>query len=297
MIVCDLDGTLLNDKQTIDAENVKMIKQVINQGDLFIIASGREWRDIQPYYHQLQLEQIKPIVICNNGASIIKPYDDNFIPITLPMQRAIYQQILSLEVINHATDFVLIHHTNGFYINQLPKDTYLKQKLNQLFHLHFEDNSIQEIKEQTLINSAKTSDILRVCILIKDNVDVKPLICAIKNNFHQLDIMEWSLKTHHFHKTILEITGAYTNKLTGVNIAKSYYGIADDNVYFFGDGVNDLKCLHKLNHGYVMPNAPFTHHLVANQVALADNNHSGVGKTLKVLYHHHKNHQKLLKKA
>ena len=44
LICCDLDGTLLNEKDEVSEKNKEMIQRCRKQGMQFAIVSGRRWR-------------------------------------------------------------------------------------------------------------------------------------------------------------------------------------------------------------------------------------------------------------
>lgn len=69
LIICDIDGTLARDDKTVSEENIAWIRKAIDEkGIRFVLASGRTYSSVQPFYDLLQLSD--PI-ICYNGAMII----------------------------------------------------------------------------------------------------------------------------------------------------------------------------------------------------------------------------------
>src|SRR5690625_5444822 len=55
LIALDLDGTLLTDGKEISVFTKKVIQQVIDDGHIVVIATGRAHRDSIQYYHELEL--------------------------------------------------------------------------------------------------------------------------------------------------------------------------------------------------------------------------------------------------
>ena len=47
LIASDMDGTLLNNRQAISKENVEAIKKAQNKGIKFLIATGRNYDEVQ----------------------------------------------------------------------------------------------------------------------------------------------------------------------------------------------------------------------------------------------------------
>lgn len=72
LIAVDVDGTLLTPHGELTSFTVEVLKKLIQQGHLVMLASGRPYRSIQPFYERLDL---KGPVICYNGALIFNPSD------------------------------------------------------------------------------------------------------------------------------------------------------------------------------------------------------------------------------
>ena len=67
MLVCDMDGTLLNTRSRISEKNLGAINRFVEGGGLFTVATGRMDKAVEPYLAQLPLS-IPAIVY--NGAAI-----------------------------------------------------------------------------------------------------------------------------------------------------------------------------------------------------------------------------------
>ncbi len=67
LIVCDLDGTLLDKPNAISQENLDAIDYAYQRGARFGFATGREWMSIQNIKAQLHQE---PLLILSNGAIV-----------------------------------------------------------------------------------------------------------------------------------------------------------------------------------------------------------------------------------
>src|SRR5690625_1432237 len=75
LIAIDLDGTLLMDNKQISAHTKRMIKQIIAEGHIVVIATGRANRTSIEYYYELGLTT--PL-INSNGAVIHHPLNKNW---------------------------------------------------------------------------------------------------------------------------------------------------------------------------------------------------------------------------
>ena len=57
LIVSDMDGTLLNEKQGLSSDTIKILIQAQQQGIGVVLASGRGLKDLISYGKQLELDQ------------------------------------------------------------------------------------------------------------------------------------------------------------------------------------------------------------------------------------------------
>ena len=67
LLALDLDGTILNDSQKLEAETVEIIDKIREQGIEVIVATGRMYISALPYLKKLNLDGA---VITYNGALI-----------------------------------------------------------------------------------------------------------------------------------------------------------------------------------------------------------------------------------
>lgn len=73
LIALDLDGTLLTSQKTIDRSTAAYLRK-LSKHHVIVLASGRPYRSMIKYYHQLQLTAP---MICYNGAFVTSPLENN----------------------------------------------------------------------------------------------------------------------------------------------------------------------------------------------------------------------------
>ncbi len=71
MILCDLDGTLLNPDGIVSERTRKAIHDVRQKGILFGIATGRSLHGVQKLVHDWQIADDCDILMGFNGAELI----------------------------------------------------------------------------------------------------------------------------------------------------------------------------------------------------------------------------------
>lgn len=76
IIVCDINGTLLNSEGEIGQESKKLIHQLQRHDVIVTLASARMYSAVKPYADELE---IKTPVICIDGALIKNPQNENIL--------------------------------------------------------------------------------------------------------------------------------------------------------------------------------------------------------------------------
>ena len=86
LIVSDMDGTLLNEKQELSSDTIKILIQAQQQGIGVVLASGRGLKDLIGYGKQLGIIELVYIVL----QSVVKPGITGFFKIDLHIKCYIY---------------------------------------------------------------------------------------------------------------------------------------------------------------------------------------------------------------
>ena len=90
LIAIDLDGTLLQDWQTVSDSTVKYLKKVKAMGHEIVLATGRPFRSAEEFYDRLELTT--PLINYNGGLVTAK-HDKNFQGYSLTVN---YEAILDI---------------------------------------------------------------------------------------------------------------------------------------------------------------------------------------------------------
>ena len=65
IVVCDMDGTLLNSDHLVSKNNLMAIHRLEDEGIPFVVATGRAYQLMKPYFDMLALEN--PFILSNGG--------------------------------------------------------------------------------------------------------------------------------------------------------------------------------------------------------------------------------------
>lgn len=274
LIVCDLDGTLLNNNGKLSNETIKTIKKINSMGHIFCIATGRPYRASIEFYKQLNLNTI---MINYNGSLISNPSNEKFTQINLAFSKKIVVDFFNNKEITNNIENALIEGQDGAFF--LRKPTSPEQISSFLQHFHLDSNGVNNVFSKNLTNIK--SDINSILVQVKNETKIDDLIYNIKSLTTTLIARNWSIP---YAGTIIEINSIFSNKGNAIKFLSSYYGISLDSCYAFGDGDNDGEMLKSAHYGYAMKNASMTAKLMARHMTMSTNEDNGVAKELKRIF-------------
>lgn len=287
LIVCDLDGTLLKEDKTLSQNSIDYIKTLVDKGVIFILASSRDWFAVEKYYRQLGLDNKNYLVVGNNGANIYNPLDARFDNIVSAMSKETFYALHNNPKLKEYVEHFLVKTKFGYYIDSIPQSELLKDKCEKWFHINFDKTN--DLNKNTLLKTENRKyDLMTIVLILKPNIDYRMAIKLVKDCSNQLDVTEWKITEevdfNKTNRTILEINTKYNNKATAIHFLKTYYDVNDSDVYFFGDGHNDIKALQMVNNSYCMISGDAAALLVANHITEKSNDEDGVVETLKKIF-------------
>lgn len=259
-VVCDLDGTLLNEQHTISEFTKETIKKVIDSGVKFIIATGRHHKDAMVFKEMLGLESF---LITSNGAKV-HDYNNN-------------------EIISHNIPLDISTELLGYkYDERLHKNVYLDEKwfaerdLPEAKEFHKESGFMYEIAS---FKSLIGREITKFFYLSNDIEVIEKLERELKERFKKGINITLSLDC------CLEIMRENISKAYSLKEVLDKEGIDLSETIAFGDGLNDLEMLSSVGNGYIMGNGSerLKEKLPSNEIILS-NNEDGVAKKLREIF-------------
>lgn len=264
LIVSDLDGTLLSSTKTISDQTASYLKGLQDKGAKILLASGRPYRAIKPYYDQIGLEGY---IACYNGGMIINPEDNNII------FKKQFPKDLIFDIINQIgpSNFenVMVEDMNNIYLETDSNimDYFLFSKGMNIKRGHLEDN----VK----------NDVYEAVFCLKDYTYYNKLLeLGSTSKYKDINIRFWS------GMLVAELYFNDINKYTSIEKVSKIYGLENKDIICIGDANNDIEMIHRAGIGIGMKNT--TSKFVkqtASMLSLDDNDHDGVMKTLQLLVH------------
>ncbi|MDE5651525.1 MAG: HAD-IIB family hydrolase, partial [Ureaplasma sp.] len=260
---------LLNNEGQLTKRTIEGVKKIVNDGNIFCIATGRSLLGSIDIYKQLGLNSL---LINHNGSFISNPSDSTFNPIDLVFSKCIAQKILDEEKVKKYINNAFLECKNyTFKLNGIHSDD-LKQDLSKYYHIDLNDSSIINLENDPF--KIHTDPYAMFLYLDKNNIKYfDTIIYHIKNVSPCLNVRMINLPLSGY---IVEINTIFGDKSMGVNYLSSYYGIPKDRIITFGDGENDIHMLNNVKYGIAMKNAKDAAKVIARHITKYKNYEDGV---------------------
>ncbi|WP_199615151.1 Cof-type HAD-IIB family hydrolase [Paenibacillus alkalitolerans] len=224
LIFFDIDGTLLDHDKKLPDSTKQAVRQLKAAGHEPVIATGRGPFMFKDIREELGIESF----VSYNGQYVewkSKPLLKN------PIKTELLQQL---------TDYAVKNEHPLVYMDL---ET---MKTNAEYHVHIEE-SIATLKEPYPDHDPeyfRNRDIYQTLVFCTE--DEEP---PYRNRFPDLDFIRW----HRFSMDVLPSGGS---KAKGIEAMIGMLGVGKEDVYAFGDYLNDIEMLRYVGTGVAMGNAP-----------------------------------------
>lgn len=258
LFVLDLDGTLLQDWETISDESVNYLKYIQTLGHKVVLATGRPFRSAEAFYDKIGLNT--PLINYNGGL-VTSKHDKNFKGYSLTVD---LDSVLDIFENNKE------HIDNAF--GEVIDDIYLLKDTEEIQPLLHNFNGAR-----LFVGDFK--DILKTptngfIIISKDG-----------RGAHIEDYVEKHFKDKVLHRNwgndyeyIIELFTPETSKGNAVEYVSKYLGFEQENIVAIGDAHNDIEMLQYAGLGVAMINAQDRLKPYADTITEFTNKENGVIK-------------------
>jgi Cof subfamily protein (haloacid dehalogenase superfamily) len=264
LICTDMDGTLLNDKKTINEENLKAIKKAHEKGVKIAICTGRLFTSAK-YYGEL-IGVKAPIIACNGAYIREKDKEEIIYKLELGIENCIkIQQIVG------KYNFRIFYNTANSVIasNGYPEN-YAYVKMNEDLPEEFRIDLIDSKDIYETIKE-KGNEILKCICITEDGSDID------KARKELLELNEFEVVSSGADN--IEIMHKGNSKGRAVKALADFFNISKEEVMCIGDNENDLSMIEYAGIGVAMGNGSELVKKAANYVTDTNNN-SGVAKAI-----------------
>lgn len=256
LIALDLDGTLLSDDKKILRPTKQIITQLMDDGHIVVIATGRSNRLSILYYNELRLTT--PL-INSNGAIIHHPLDPSWGSFHTPLEHKTALDIIDVSFQLNSKN-ILAAVKDAVYLENYDQHImdFYKPTENDPFHIGGLVDKLQD--DPTLM-------------LLYPNEDTLPQLTSYLDDSHAsiIDHRNWGEPFN-----IIEVTNKSVNKAIALHRVAKEYGIPKERIIAFGDELNDLAMIDYAGVGVAMGNAVEAVKSIANYVA-DTNEKNGIG--------------------
>ncbi|MCY6372155.1 HAD family hydrolase [Clostridium ganghwense] len=247
LIATDMDGTLVNDKGSINEKIFDLIHILNDINIKFVAASGRFYSQLNNNFKKVKTDMI---FIAHNGALI--KYNNN--------GKTLYSSSIAKEniedVINlnsQLNEQFFLAGANEAYIINPSEDMMNKFNFYEVPVVIL--NSFNEIK----------NPIYKMTYYVANGVN-PDILEYLKKNLN--DNLELVVSGHNW----IDIMNKGTTKGNAVEILQEKFKINPQNTMVFGDYYNDLSMFKVAHHSYAMENAPEDVKKNANFIAESNDN-------------------------
>lgn len=232
LMAVDIDGTLLNDRGELTENTKNAIKQWVDKGLIFTIASGRPIQGIEKLNRTLNLDV--PF-ITYNGAMVVMGKS----------KKVLYEQKLSRndsrEIISLGNNYnatIMIWNDNKLYVPQINERVENYKMISGVEPILIDN--LEKIIEKGVTK-----------ILWYDEVE--------KIAQYQKEIGSFLSENVNFHPSrpyFMEFVDKNASKAIAMEKLGQFYGIKQSEMIAVGDGFNDLSMIEYASLGVAMANSP-----------------------------------------
>ncbi len=270
LFMTDLDGTLLNDKKEISPVSAEILNSLTEKGLKLSISTARTPATLEGILAGLKL---KYPLCCMNGAAIYDMKKEKYIKY-YPLK---YEIVLKLtDICRHAeiSPFVHIIKDNRLFVcyenieSEAAEDFHRERqglRLKTYIHAPYSPKYGDAVYLTLLGEEAKIREILA-------EIDSEGLSACLGLNFYG------DIYNEGFY--YLEICDKMASKKTGLRFLKEYSGA--EEVYAFGDNLNDLPMLEEADRRFAVENAVREVKDFCREV-IGKNTEDSVARTIKLL--------------
>ncbi len=261
LVVSDIDGTLLDSSRRLPRENIEAVRELIRQGHMFAIATGRIFGTARMVAQEFGDDADMYIISCA-GAEIRNTADS--LPIYLSvMDKNLVARIAEIAE-SHGYSYqvytemsMVSKRPNPFLERYVAESLTLPEYLRYDVDMHGSPLNVEGIQKVaiTFYDKALTDELLR-----------------------DLDALK-GINYAHSHRHGIDILPSGTDKGTALRRLAEHLNVNIENTYAIGDEDNDVVLLNAAGTGIAMANASESTKRAARAVTLS-NDEAGVAAAI-----------------
>lgn len=240
LLALDLDGTLLDDSNTVSALNATAVQKARQLGIKICICTGRV--NCETEYAAVQAGGCDYLITCN-GSSVYDVHNRTHLYINL-FPYSLCQRVI--DVLDNFGMFYQIYIDDAVCCPAHLYEDLFKSPLNKEYmHMFSDTHILLENPKEDIIN--KKLDVFKFYV---PNFD-KELISKVRRKVSAISGIEVTYSSPYS----LEIFQTGMDKLNGLTRLVDHMGISFDEVMAIGDSENDFQIIKASKYGIAMSNA------------------------------------------
>lgn len=258
LIAIDVDGTLVTKRQVLTPATAKFLRSLQEKGHVIVLASGRPYRSLAPFYEQCGL---KSPLICYNGALVFNPENSSF-PVILKRFSCLSLRRIAVASKGHLSSFLCESEET---IYDIVHDDFLDQ------YFPYEGmNEIEGPLEETLREDPFTA-------VFHCSKGYQATLKKIVEKEANMRFRPWT-NSSYSEAYLLGV-----DKGSALRHVAQQLGIRKEDIIAFGDSDNDKEMLLEAGQPFAMKKGKSLDLQKRFPLSADDNNHDGVIKTLQKL--------------
>ncbi|MDC0558893.1 Cof-type HAD-IIB family hydrolase [Candidatus Izimaplasma bacterium] len=248
VVVCDMDGTLLNSEHTISETNLEAIQRLEDKGIPFVVATGRAYQLMKPYFDMLDLKN--PFVL-SNGGEVSLPYSET------PLQSAYLNKEDAIQIMDYCKKHnmvYLVYTRDAIYSTYNSRVEFFKEQ-NKKLKPHQQAIFEEMIDHKELTTKHRVNKVLIVEI---DRAIHQQAVEDIKN-MGEFEIAE-------SQTSFIDVNPFAVSKGNALPFIASYFNIDIKNIMALGDQDNDVSMLQNAGFSICMGNGSEKAKLAADYI-------------------------------
>lgn len=236
IVVCDMDGTLLNSDHLVSKNNLMAIHRLEDEGIPFVVATGRAYQLMKPYFDMLALEN--PFIL-SNGGEVSLAYSEK------PLQSAYLDEEDAINIMDYCKKHkmvYLVYTRNAIYSTYNSRVEFFKEQ-NKKLKPH------QRAIFKDMIDHADLS--------AKHKVN-KILIVEIDRSIHQKAVEDikkmGKFEIAESQTSFIDVNPFEVSKGYALSFIADYFNVEVKNIMAIGDQDNDVSMLEKAGFSICMDN-------------------------------------------
>ena len=252
LVLCDIDGTFIDDDLNCPQDNKDAIRKLREAGILFGFATGRPVLQMQRTLSKWGLENDTDIIMGSNGAELYFYGED----LLINNYCLSAEQIIDIEKKVRNLNVCCTFYDNDYLVSNRITDTYL--------------NRVKAVGLQAkqIDYAAYVNEDHAKLLLVNQMGEQNDVLAKLK----ELNIE--GIKFVSSSPILIEVVDNRLSKSQGISKICEHFNLTKDNVMCFGDANNDYEMIRDYV-GVAMENASEEVKSVAKYHTL-DNNHAGV---------------------